>query len=390
MTDVEPRLHIGWHALHPDPSLDFQLNRWAAYGGPRWVDDVRPILPRLVSYDAWRDLFCELGDRAAADGRLLHAALHLRAAEFFMLERDPRKAPTRSRLVALYRQVFPLEGAARREVSLDGARLPVLHLGIGGPRGVLVVFGGFDSYLEELLPLLVELADRGFEVVAFEGPGQGAVLEEQGVPMTPDWHRPVGAVLDSLGLDDVTMIGISLGGCLAVRAAAEERRVRRVVAFDVLSDFSACLLRQIPALARPVARALLAPGAGFLLDVLVRVASARRPVIEWGAAQAMRVLGRAAPHQAWRAARAFRTDDVSPRVTQDVLLLSGAEDHYVPSAQLDQQLRSLHGARSVTARVFTRAEHAHAHCQVGNLPLALDVIELWLESLRRRDEVIGT
>jgi hypothetical protein len=29
-------LHVGWYELHPDVSLNFQLNRWAAYGGPRF------------------------------------------------------------------------------------------------------------------------------------------------------------------------------------------------------------------------------------------------------------------------------------------------------------------------------------------------------------------
>jgi alpha-beta hydrolase superfamily lysophospholipase len=41
------------------------------------------------------------------------------------------------------------------------------------PRGLIVVFGGFDSYIEEWLPMLVALRDAGQDVVAFDGPGQG-------------------------------------------------------------------------------------------------------------------------------------------------------------------------------------------------------------------------
>ncbi len=37
-----------------------------------------------------------LGEKALADGRPFHAALHFRSAEFFM---DPRKQPTRARLL---------------------------------------------------------------------------------------------------------------------------------------------------------------------------------------------------------------------------------------------------------------------------------------------------
>ena len=74
----------------------------------------------------------------------------------------------------------------------------------------------------------------------------------------------------------------------------------------------------------------------------------------------------------------MRTDDVSSRITQDVLLMAGAEDHYVPLAQLGAQIQTLTTARSVTARLFTRAESAQNHCQIGNLGLSLQVILGWL------------
>ena len=76
--------------------------------------------------------------------------------------------------------------------------------------------------------------------MAFEGPGQVEVLEEGRRSMTPHWHKPVRAVLDGYGLDEVTLLGISLGGCLAIRAAAFERRVKRVIAFDAMTDLLAC------------------------------------------------------------------------------------------------------------------------------------------------------
>src|SRR5271155_219445 len=58
---------------------------------------------------------------------------------------------------------------------------------------------------------------------------------------------PVGAVLDHFGLDQVTLLGISLDGGLAIRAAAGEPRIARVICDDILTDFLACNLRQFPA-----------------------------------------------------------------------------------------------------------------------------------------------
>lgn len=118
---------------------------------------------------------------------------------------------------------------------------------------------------------------------------------------------------------------------------------------------------------------------------MVRAVAAQQPVVEWGIGQAMHVFGKPTPHEALAAARELSTTQISGDVRQDVLLLFGEDDHYVGRSQLEEQLGALTRARSVTARVFSRAEQAQAHCQVGNLPLAIDVIELWLETLRRRD-----
>ena len=374
--DAPPPLHVGWLDLHPDTSMNFQLNRWLTYGGEAWLRDVERILPRLVDYDVWRDEFVRLGEAAEREGRRYIAGLHFRSAEFFMLESDARKQPTRLRLLAHLRE--PFEGTyTTHAVAFGNLTLTAYRFGRPQSRGTIVLFGGFDSYVEELFPMVSEFARRGYDIVAFDGPGQGAVLEDQHVPMTADWHGPVAAVLDALGLEDVTLIGGSLGGCLVIRAAAFEPRVQRVVAYDVMTDFHECLTHQLPQVVRPLVGVLEHTGA--VMDALMNIASTQRAVIEWGLQQAMRVFGVATPHEAFQAARAYRTDDVSSHVTQDVLLLAGAEDHYVPLDQLWTQAQTLTHVRSLTTRVFIQQEQGQAHCQVGNLPLAIDVMCRWID-----------
>jgi pimeloyl-ACP methyl ester carboxylesterase len=75
----------------------------------------------------------------------------------------------------------------------------------------------------------------------FDGPGEGTTLMREGIPMTPQWEKPVAAILDHLQIDKATLLGISLGGCLAIRAAASEPRIERVIAFDVMLDFFECV-----------------------------------------------------------------------------------------------------------------------------------------------------
>ncbi len=242
------------------------------------------------------------------------------------------------------------------------------------------MFGGFDSYIEEWFAVLFALRDAGYEVIAFDGPGQGTALEDFNLPMTHEWEKPVKVVLDYFDLDEVSLLGFSLGGELVIRAAAYEPRVRRIIADDVLTDFSEVVLRQVSPVVRVMLAALLKLNAALAVNSLVRRAMKRSLVIEWGVQQGMHVTGCRSPYEFLQKVRWLRTTAVSARVTQDVLLLAGEQDHYVPLHQFYDQIKTLRNVRSLTARLFTRAEQAENHCQIGNLALSLQVIVGWLDA----------
>jgi pimeloyl-ACP methyl ester carboxylesterase len=381
---MDDRFPVGTWALHPHPNLDFQLNRLVTLGGGR-LEDVQPVAPRIRSLRDWKRELLGLAERALVEERVLNAAAYLRAAEFFMPASDPGKA-------AAYDQQAEMSRAWRADdlrrglavessVPFAGGTLPLWRFPAQAARAksAVVVHGGYDSYAEELYPLLRHVAALGYDVVFFEGPGQGAVARRQGVPFTADWHRPVAAVLDACGLEEVTLVGISLGGCLALRAAAREPRIARVVAFDVMWDLFEVALASRPAPVRAALRALLAAGARETVDRLARREMTRDLLAEWGIEHGRLVLGAATPARYFERLRAFTTRDVSPRVRQDVLLLAGSEDHFVPLAHYHRQAAALTGVRSLAGRIFTRAECAQAHCQVGNLPLTLRVISDWID-----------
>jgi pimeloyl-ACP methyl ester carboxylesterase len=378
--DCGPTLCVGWRQLHADRHLNYHLNRWAAFGGPRWLDDVLPLSNQLTDYDVWRATFIGLGERAEAEGRAFHAALHYRAAEFFMTQDDPRRTPLRHRLLSMMRAENGVPDSARTEVPFHNARIPVWQFGNRNSVRPLVVFGGFGTYVEDFFPVLTRLAQEGWRVVAFEGPGQGCMLRDQEVPFTPHWHGPVGAVLDALGLDDVTLIGFSLGGCLAIRAAASEPRVRRVVTFDVLADLHKVGMHRRPKAAVAALELLLAVRLRSVVNYAARRLMRNNLQLEWMLTHGMEAFRAASPARVIEAARVFHTRDLSHLVTQDVLLVAGTEDHIIPIEQLWMQRRLLTSARSVTTRVFTAEEQAQAHCRVGNLPLAIRFVTEWVRS----------
>jgi pimeloyl-ACP methyl ester carboxylesterase len=142
-------------------------------------------------------------------------------------------------------------------------------------------------------------------------------------------EKPVKVVLDYFDLDDVSLLGFSLGGELAIRAGAYEPRVRRVIADDILTDFSEVLLRQVSPARRLILKALLKVNAARTVNMLLRRATRRSLVIEWGIQQGLHVTGSRTPYEFLRMARRLRTTDISDRVTQDVLLMAGEQDHYV-------------------------------------------------------------
>ena len=42
---------IGYHDLHPDVSMNFQMNRWfGGAGEPDMLEEMRTIAPRIANY----------------------------------------------------------------------------------------------------------------------------------------------------------------------------------------------------------------------------------------------------------------------------------------------------------------------------------------------------
>jgi pimeloyl-ACP methyl ester carboxylesterase len=378
-------LPVGVHDLHEDTSLDFQLNRLATLGGGQ-LEEIREVASRIRDLADWKREFLALAERALAEERKANAAAYLRAAEFFMAPGDPDKSLAYERQAQLFCELAAGDfesGAVRKaKAAYDSGHLPALHLSVpeGMQRkGIVVVHGGFDSYAEELYPLVKCIPQAGYETVLFEGPGQGAVIRRQGIPFTTDWEKPVAAVLDHFGFDDVTLLGISLGGYLAPRAAAFLPRVQRVIAFDVCWDLFEAGLSTRPKPLRIALRVLLALRAGQLIDKLALRQMERDPFSRWAIEHGTHVFGVQRPYDYFRRMKAFTTRHISSLVTQDFLLLAGTEDHYMPLDHFHRQARALRNVRSFTGRIFTRAESAHTHCQCGNLGLAMNVMLDWID-----------
>ena len=375
---------VGYHNLHPNVSMNFQMNRWyGCVGEPEMLEEMQTIAPRISTYADWKREFVALAERAVKNDHLLRSGFYWRSAEFFMMVDDPDRKIARERFLDAIRLVYRGELGERHAVPYaDGDTegfLPAYRLKPSRSKGTIVFFGGFDSYIEELTSMFVHLRDAGHEVIAFEGPGQGGALDESGLVMTAEWHKPVGAVLDHFALERCTLIGLSLGGCLVMRAAAFESRVKRVIAFDALTSLQKVNLGQTQPAVRWILETLLWLKAETMVNWLVGRVAETNPVVEWGIQYGMHVTGAGSAFAFLQASKRFQTEDISASIRQDVLLLAGSEDHYAPIAHWYRQIALLKNARSITARLFTRDDSAQNHCQVGNFGLALRTIVNWLD-----------
>jgi len=108
----------------------------------------------------------------------------------------------------------------------DDTRRPtfIINNGSDGQNVDLLSQGGFAAL------------ERGYNVLIFEGPGQGSQLFLHNVVFRPDWQSVVTPIVDWLGKrsdvakDQIAIRGISFGGLLVPQAASQEHRLAAVIA----------------------------------------------------------------------------------------------------------------------------------------------------------------
>lgn len=203
----------------------------------------------------------EAGHRVSARDALLRACGYFRTADFY-LRQDPAHDPEVAFLSQRVRETFatavslldhPAEPVA---IPLEGTTLPGYLFrpdDSGEPRPTLIYHGGYDSILEEgYFAAAAAAVRRGYNCLAFDGPGQGSVLRDQGLTFRPEWETAVSAVVDfaekrpEIDSSRMVLMGTSFGGLLAARAAAFEHRLAGVVLHDTIFDGHESAWRILP------------------------------------------------------------------------------------------------------------------------------------------------
>ncbi|WP_246725081.1 S9 family peptidase [Beijerinckia sp. L45] len=356
-------------------------------------------------YDSWHDGWNSIADRVAAAGdaqlakgheisardSYLRASNYYRCAEFFL------HANAEDRVIGAYhRSVACYKAAAKLfDPPIEPVEIPYEHTILPGYlhwvdtskqlRPLLIVHTGFDGSAEEnhWLGGVRAAVERGYNVLSFDGPGQFGPIHREGLTFRPDWENVVTPVVDfaltQRGVDPnrIALMGISMGGELAPRAAAFEPRLAALIANDGLYDYAAPYFAAAPEILRPALLAAVKAGPSTVVDLTIKQAMKISPTVRWAMIYGMYSFGAASPSAYVHAALDYTlADGVAERIRCPTLVCDAEGDLFFKGQP--QQLFD-HLTCKKTLLTFTDQEGAGAHCQFGALRFAFARIFDWLD-----------
>lgn len=367
---------IGYHRFHKKQLYNYQLNRWHSLGYLSY-DDVKAAGEKIRRFDDWKPVMLEMAGRKLATGKNIEAAFFCRAAEFYTLYGQDDKELLYDKFTELFYSDMPLEGVFVENVPYNESFLHVLRMPekTGIKKGTVFIHFGFDSFIEEFYSILWYFTINGYDVIAFDGPGQGKTIKKFNVPFDFEWEKPVKTILDYYNISEAALLGMSLGGWLCLRAAAYEPRIKWVISTGGAYDY----YKIPPAIAR------------WMMDFFkkhmregsnkVALKGIKKGGLEaWRNSNIMYITKIDVPMDAFEYAWQMNSGNLhSDKINQDVMVITGRDDHFIPFKLHVPLINALKNAKSVTDIVFTKKDHASNHCSIGNIKLSLDTMIEWLD-----------
>jgi alpha-beta hydrolase superfamily lysophospholipase len=274
--------------------------------------------------------------------------------------------------------------AERLAIPFEGGVLPGYFVPApeGGARPLVISVGGYDSTAEESYFFNAAAAgERGYHALVFDGPGQGELLIERGVPFRPDWEKVLDAVLDAavarpdVDARRIAIIGESFGGYLAPRAALD-RRVAACILDPAQIGLFRAVRRRLPL---PASISAQLPGGPtwartLLRFVLSRVA--RHPTKGWALRRGMLTHGVATPWDYILETARYEQESLLEQIPCPTLVCDAESDDIAAFAK---EFYDRLTCPKAYLR-FTAAEGAGAHCIGGNRALFHERAFDWLDS----------
>jgi alpha-beta hydrolase superfamily lysophospholipase len=243
----------------------------------------------------------------------------------------------------------------------------------------VIYTNGYDSTAEESWFAIAAAAiRRGYNVLAYDGPGQGAVIREHGLTFRPDWENVLGPVMDFASthpaIDETAIVhfGYSLGAYLVARTATVDARAAALILDDGLLDFHQAYVNAVP---KPIMK-MIERERDRIPNVLMWIMTRYDTQARWGLNNGMWTIGGASYADFVRRTRAYSLVGVADRISTPALILDAEDDQFL-AGQPDALAAAMTTASTVAR--LTRDQGAGEHCHVGALSLLHQVIFDWLD-----------
>ena len=377
--------------------FDLQLNRTFApiLHRPGMDKIAATTLPRLRTTTQITALAQHLAERFESGGDADAAWRLYELAAFYLGADDPRKHRYIDAMSHSFDEAHRGLALTRHAVPYRGGELTAMHWEVdpadraqapAGTPTTLVMMNGFDGYAEEIIDFASHFPTRPFDIITFDGPGQGHTAAA-GMPLEPEWEHPTDAVLDYFGVTSAAALGVSFGGYLVMRAAAHCPRITHVIAFDMMYRLLDGLTVPLPRPLRPIAEAVVSRARpAWLIDGLMGIAQRFSADLARKLQQARHLTGQDKPSDVLRALGAYTMEPLDGQIHQPCLVMAGDADQYVPFERLGDVRCALRNAKSLEVRAFHDAQDPDMaqHCQIGDLDRAFAIMGEWLSGPRPR------
>jgi len=326
------------------------------------------------------------GHKVSAREGYLRASNYYRAAEFFLVDpEDPRILQTWDKSKECFTKAAELFSYKIESVEIpyEGTLLPGYFYTVDrstNKRPILVVHGGFDSTLEELFTsVALPALQRGYNCLTFEGPGQGGVIRKMKLPFRFDWEKVVIPVMDyatskkEVDAEKIGLMGISMGGYLAARAAAYEHRISACILYNGVYDGRTALESSFP----PALRKAFENGDDVVVNAVIEILMETDANLKFNMKHGMWTTGCKTPFELIQKSTSFTLEGVADKIRCPTLVLEAEKDDSFPG-QPQKVFSALTCPK--THILFKVEEGAEEHCQCGALALTNQRIFDWLDN----------
>lgn len=377
---------MAYEHINPIQQFNFQINRVLTYGEAACNrQEVVENVASVRTFSEWNQAWLTIAEKAEKGNRWLHAAYYYRMVEFFLKADNPQKERMYKKCIGNFYRGFDeeLHLAYHREyIPFENGNLYSIEIpsSTPKPKGTILVCGGYDSFIEEFVLQVSAFVSKGYRVILFDGPGQGSCLREH-MYFRYDFEKPTTAVIDFYHLQRCAMVGISWGGYFALRSAAFEKRIVAAVAYDVMDNGFEVMTSIFPTpIYHFIKFAYRHQWKNIINGITNRIRN-KSIIVDWALSQGIYITGSDTVYDFYQNLSRHTLEGITGKFSQDLLLLAGEKDHYIPTEQFYRLKENIHSEKTITCRLFTEAEGGGQHCQVGNHMLAIQTILDWLEKV---------